>query len=251
MDKNVNMVLDKLRSGNPTIGSWLQISSPDVAELLGNAGYDWIAVDMEHGSISRSILKDVFRALELGNTLPMARIAQSNQQNIKEALDAGAKGIILPMIENKTQLERGISWSYYPPKGCRGVGYSRANLFGEKFEEYKNHFSSKVIIVAQIEHVNAIVNIDEILSVSELDAIMIGPYDLSGSMGITGEFDHSEFVQALETVHKKANEYGVPMGYHVINPDKELLKDKVNQGYQFIAYGTDAVFLSAASQNPF
>ena len=117
---------------------------------------------MEHGGFSRSIIKDIFRALELNNTVPLARVAQCNPQNIKEALDAGAQGIILPMIESKAQLEEGISWSYYPPKGIRGVGYSRTNLFGKNFDEYVKKFSSKVLIVAQIEHISAIANLDDI-----------------------------------------------------------------------------------------
>jgi len=247
----INTILKKLKNGEHTIGSWLQISSPDVAEILGNAGYDWVAVDLEHGGFSRSIIKDVFRALELNNTVPIARVAQCSPQNIKEALDAGAQGIILPMIENKEQLEKGISWSYYPPKGNRGVGYSRANLFGENFDEYVEKFSSKVLIVAQIEHINAVANLDDILSVNDLDAIMVGPYDLSGSMGITAQFDHPDFINTLDAICKKTKQHTIPMGLHIVQPDKELLKEKIKQGYQFIAYGIDAVFLYNASKNPY
>ena len=247
----INPILKKLKNGEHTIGSWLQISSPDVAEILGNAGYDWVAVDLEHGGFSQSIIKDIFRALELNNTVPVARVAQCSPQNIKEALDAGAQGIILPMIESKAQLEDGISWSYYPPKGTRGVGYSRANLFGENFDEYVKRFSYKVLIVAQIEHINAVANLDEILSVKDLDAIMVGPYDLSGSMGMTAQFDHPDFINTLDAIYKKAKQHAVPMGLHIVQPDKEQLKEKINQGYQFIAYGIDAVFLNKISKNPY
>ena len=245
-----NTILKKLQNGDHTIGTWLQISSPDVAEILGNAGYDWVAVDLEHGGFSRSILKDIFRALELNHTIPIARVAQCSQQNIKEALDAGAQGIILPMIENKSQLEDGISWSYFPPRGTRGVGYSRANLFGKKIDEYVQNFRSKVLIVAQIEHINAVQNLEEILSVKGLDAIMVGPYDLSGSMGITSQFDHPDFISTLDDICKKAKQYSIPMGLHIVQPDEELLEEKIKQGYQFIAYGIDAVFLYNAAQNP-
>jgi 2-dehydro-3-deoxyglucarate aldolase len=188
--------------------------------------------------------------LELSNTVPLARVAQCSPQNIKAALDAGAQGIILPMIESKAQLEDAISWSYYPPKGTRGVGYSRANLFGENFDEYIKKFSSKVFIVAQIEHINAVANMDNILSVSNLDAIMVGPYDLSGSMGITGQFDHPDFINTMDDIFQKALHHAIPMGLHIVQPDKELLADKIKQGYQFIAYGIDAVFLYNAAQNP-
>jgi len=247
----INTILKKLKNGEHTIGSWLQISSPDVAEILGNAGYDWVAVDLEHGGFSQSVIKDIFRALELNNTVPIARVAQCSPQNIKEALDAGAQGIILPMIENKEQLENGISWSYYPPKGKRGVGYSRANLFGRNFNEYVESFSSKVFIVAQIEHIDAVENLDDILSVNGLDAIMVGPYDLSGSMGITAQFDHPDFINTMDAIYKKAKQHAIPMGLHIVQPDKKLLKEKIKQGYQFIAYGIDAVFLYNASKNPY
>ena len=246
----IKTIKDNLKDGKPTIGTWLQISSPDVAEILGKAGYDWVAVDLEHGGFPRSVLKDIFRALELNDTVPLARVAQTHPKDIKQALDAGAQGIILPMIESKAQLEDGISWSYYPPKGTRGVGYCRANLFGENFDEYIKKFSSKVLIVAQIEHINAIANLDDILSVSDLDAIMVGPYDLSGSMGVTGQFDHPDFIRTLDDIFQKARHHAIPMGLHIVQPDKKLLADKIKQGYQLIAYGIDAVFLYNAAQNP-
>ncbi len=246
----ITTILAKLQEGAPAIGTWMQISSPDVAEILGDAGYDWVAVDLEHGGFARSVLKDIFRALELKNTVPLARVAQCSQQNIKEALDAGAHGIILPMIENRAQLEKGISWAYYPPEGTRGVGYSRANLFGKNFDEYIEKFTSKVFIVAQIEHINAVKNLDEILSVNNLDAIMVGPYDLSGSMGITAQFEHPDFIRILDEISQKSRKHKIPMGLHIVQPDKMLLQDKIKQGYQFIAYGIDAVFLYNASDNP-
>lgn len=247
----IKTIRDNLKNGKPTIGSWMQIPNTSVAEIMGHAGYDWVAVDLEHGAFSRQILPDIFRALELGGTLPIARVAQCSPQNIKEALDAGAHGIILPMIESKAQLEDSISWSYYPPKGTRGVGYSRANLFGENFDEYVKKFSSKVLIVAQIEHINAVANLDTILSASDLDAIMVGPYDLSGSMGITAQLSHPEFIKILDDIFQKARHHAIPMGLHIVQPDKELLVDKIKQGYQFIAYGIDAVFLYNASKNPY
>ena len=247
-----NTILKKLKNGEPTIGTWLQIPSPDVAEIIGNAGYDWVVVDLEHGGFSKLVLKDIFRALELNNnTVPLVRVAQTHPKDIKQALDAGAQGVILPMIESKAQLEDGISWSYYPPKGTRGVGYSRANLFGENFDEYIEKFSSKILIVAQIEQINAVTNLDDILSVSDLDAIMVGPYDLSGSMGITGQFDHPDFIKAMDDIFQKARHHAIPMGLHIVQTDKELLKNKIKQGYQFIAYGIDAVFLYNTSKNPY
>ena len=227
----------------------MQIPSTDVAEILGAVGYDWIAVDLEHGAFSNEKLSDVFRAINLYETIPMARVAQCHPKDIKRALDSGARGIILPMIESRKQLEKCISWANYPPGGTRGIGYSRANLFGSRFESYMTKIADDLVIVAQIEHWNAVNAIDEILSVHGLDAIMVGPYDLSGSMGIAGQFDHPDFIRVMDEIVKKAKESNIPMGTHIVQPDTQLLNDRINAGYQFIAYGIDAVFLQNAAQN--
>lgn len=246
----INTILKKLKKGDSTIGTWMQISSPDVAEILGKAGYDWVAVDLEHGGFSMPVLKDIFRALELGGTVPLARVAQCHPKDIKQALDAGAQGIILPMIERKDQLEEAISWAYYPPKGNRGVGYSRANLFGRHFNKYVDRFCTKILVIAQIEHVNAVQELDAILSVSDLDAIMVGPYDLSGSMGLTAQFDHPDYLRVMDTIFQKAENNNVPMGVHIVQPDAALLAARIAEGYQFVAYGIDAVFLYNSVARP-
>lgn len=247
MIKNISK---KLQKGQPTIGTWLQIPSPDVAEILGRAGYDWVAVDLEHGCFGRQSLPDIFRALELGGTVPLARVARCHPNDIKQALDSGAQGLILPMIETAPQLEKGIASAHYPPHGGRGVGYSRANLFGQNFDNYVSTTGSQVFIVAQIEHIRAVDNLDDILSTDRLDAIMIGPYDLSGSMGITGDFSNPEFKEVMATVLAKARQHNIPSGVHIVQPDEELLTRKIREGYQFIAYGTDAVFLYNGAKCP-
>jgi len=246
----VETIRNKLRNGKSTVGSWMQIANSSVAEILGKAGYDWVAVDLEHGHFSNSILPDVFRALELGGTVPFVRVAQCEQKGIKQALDAGARGVILPMIDSREQLEKGVSWAIYPPKGTRGVGYSRANLFGKEFDAYFHDKANDVVIVAQIENIRAIENLDGIMSVEGLDAVMVGPYDLSGSMDVTGRFDDPQFVEAMDVISQKAREHHMPLGVHVVQPDEEELGSAISKGYQFIAYGVDAVFLYRAAEMP-
>lgn len=246
----IRKIKEKLRNGEATVGSWMQIPSSSVGEMLGRSGYDWVAVDLEHGQFSTHQLPDIFRAIELGGTAPFVRVAQACAKDIKQALDAGAKGLIFPMIETSKQLQNGILNSFYTPKGNRGVGYSRANLFGKNFEEYVQKKSQDTVIVAQIEHVRAVENLDEILSVKGLDAIMVGPYDLSGSIGITGQFEHPDFTNIMDSIINKARNMNIPMGMHVVQPDKKILEKKIMEGYQFIAYGIDAVFFYNASENP-
>ena len=132
----INGVRKKLNNGLPTVGTWMQLPSTAVGEILGKAQYDWVVVDLEHGSMDVSQLPDIFRSIELGNSLPLARIATSSLKDAKNALDAGSGGVIVPMVESAQQLREMVNYCCWPPTGKRGVGFSRANLFGNNFQEY-------------------------------------------------------------------------------------------------------------------
>lgn len=247
--EKIKSIRKKLKNGKPSVGSWQQIPHSSISEILGKAGFDWVAVDMEHGSISTNQLPDLFRALELGSTLPLVRVASSKVQDCKLALDAGSGGIIAPMIETAEQLILIKEASCWPPIGSRGVGFSRANLFGKNFEEYKEEAYSPLLI-AQIESVKAVNNLDQILQVEGLDAIMVGPYDLSASMGLTAKFDNQDFIDIINSILKTCIKYNIPCGDHIIDPDTELLKERISLGYRFIAYSVDAVFLNQSCLCP-
>lgn len=247
--EKIQQIRDTMKQGKATIGSWMQIGNASVAEIMGSAGYDWIAVDMEHGSMSTSQLPDIFRALELNNTLPLVRLSMGHFAEAKYALDAGAGGIIIPMVESAQQLQAMISHSSWPPSGTRGVGFSRANLYGKKFNDYQEE-ASHPFIVAQIEHINAVNDIENILAVQGLDAIIIGPYDLSASMGIVAQFDHSDFVTALKRILSGCEKMKKPAGLHIVDPNPDQLTLRIKEGYQFIAYSIDSVFMRVAAQNP-
>lgn len=245
----IKKIREKLRRGGHSIGSWMQLPHPSIAEIMGQAGYDWVAIDLEHGSIAVNQLPDLFRALELGETLPLARIAQGEIKDCKQALDAGAAGVIVPMVESAQQLCQVRDACRWPPAGTRGVGFSRANLFGKNFSSYMEE-AQEPLLVAMIEHKNAVSNLDDILHVEGLDALLIGPYDLSASMGMTAEFDAPEFVQTMQSIHTLAEKAQIPCGVHVVEPSKRELKQKISEGYRFIAYSIDAVFLNDSAPNP-
>jgi 2-dehydro-3-deoxyglucarate aldolase len=232
----------RLREGASSVGSWIQIPHPSVAEIMGQAGYDWVAVDMEHGAIGHHQLPDIFRALELGGTLPLVRLAQGHFKDCKQALDAGAGGVIVPMVEAAEQLVAVRDACRWPPAGTRGVGFSRANLFGQHFETYCEE-SQSPLLVAMIEHVRAIGNLDSIFAVDGLDAILIGPYDLSASMGMTADFEGQEFKDMVTRLFESAHNAGIPCGIHVVMPSEPELARRLAEGYRFIAYSIDAVFL--------
>ena len=227
----------------------MQIPSPDIAEVLATAGFDWIAIDLEHGAISRHQLPDLFRAIELHGVLPFARVALPDGNLCQQALDSGAAGVIIPRVESATQLSEIVAGCMWPPAGKRGVGFSRANVFGRRFEEYKAE-AQQPIIVAQIESKTAVASMSSLLSVKGLDAVMIGPYDLSASLGVPGDIENAEVRASVGEVVKACKKAGIPSGIHVVQPDPKKLESEIAAGHRFLAYGTDAVFLSTSASNP-
>lgn len=238
-----------MSSGGVSVGSWMQFRDSDVAEIMGRAGYDWVSVDLEHGTIGHDRLADIFRALELGGTLPMVRLPESTALQCKRALDAGAAGVIAPNISTGAEAQAIADACRWPPAGRRGVGFSRANLFGADFEDYRV-FAQAPLLVAMIETESGVNNLDEILAVDGIDALLVGPYDLSASMGMTGEFDHPKFIAALAEVAEKAKRTGIPPGLHVVDLNPDSLRARIAEGYRFLAYSIDSVALRCAIANP-
>ena len=248
--EKIKQIRNKLKSSTEyTIGSWMQIPHPHIAEILGNGGYDWVAIDLEHGNISHHQLPDLFRALEITGTLPLARIIEGNAVYCKQALEAGAAGIIVPMIETAEQIKNVSDFCKWPPAGRRGVGFSRANLFGRYFNQYKDE-AQEPLVIAMVETVKGVENLESILKVPGLDALMIGPYDLSASMGMIADFTNPQFVQTINKILELCKKHNVAAGLHVVDPDAELLQKRIKEGYRFIAYSVDAVFLNKISLNP-
>jgi 2-dehydro-3-deoxyglucarate aldolase len=239
----------RLASGGATVGSWIQIPHASVAEIMGRSGYDWVALDMEHGAIGVTQLPDLCRALELGGTLPLVRVAQGHFKDCKQALDAGAGGIIVPMVESAGQLEQVRDACRWPPAGQRGVGFSRANLFGKEFDQYTRE-AQQPLLVAQIEHRRAVDDLARICAVDGLDALLVGPYDLSASIGRTGQFQHPEFEALMARVLDGARAAGIACGVHVVTPSPQDLRRRLDAGYRFIAYGIDAVILHQGAVRP-
>ena len=245
--RKIQQIRDNLRGGGCSVGSWMQIPHASVAEIMGQAGYEWVAVDMEHGAVAVHQLPELFRALELGDTLPLVRLAQGHTKDCKQALDAGAGGVIVPMVESGESLAAVRDACRWPPAGTRGVGFSRANLFGKHFQAYREEAQAPLLI-AMIERNRAVDRLDEILRIEGLDALLIGPYDLSASMGLTAQFDHPLFLSAMETIRTQAAARQIPCGIHVVAPSFDELQQRIGEGYRFLAYSIDAVMLTQAAE---
>lgn len=238
-----------LAAGRAVVGSWMQLADADLAEILGGAGYRWIGLDMEHGTIVDADLPDVCRAVALAGALPLARVATPQAIHCRRALDLGAAGVIIPMISSAAQLAELVAACAWPPAGRRGVGFARANAWGADFDDYAAA-AQRTFVVAQIEHADAVAAIDEIVAVPGLDAVMVGPYDLSASLGATGRFDTPAYAAAVERIRAAALRAKVAAGIHVVEPDETALRARVAEGWTFVAYGVDTVFVRRAAAAP-
>lgn len=239
---------DKLRKRKLTIGSWITIGHTVVAEIMAKAGYDWLTVDMEHSAITLDIAQDLIRVIDLCGVVPLVRVGVNDPNMIKRVMDAGAHGVIVPMVNSRADAEKAVASVQYPPKGFRGVGLARAQKYGSDFEGYKKWNERESIVIVQVEHIKAVENLEDILSVEGVDGFIIGPYDLSGSLGVPGQFDHPEVISALARVKEVTEKMNALSGFHVIPPEKETLQEKIKEGYKFIAYSLDILMLSAQSR---
>ena len=245
--RNIKKFRKDLKQGKTLIGGWIQISNSNIAEIMSNAHYSWIGFDMEHGSFSIGDLPDLFRSVEINNKLALVRLPNKNLEICSQVLDAGCAGVIIPNIKNEIELNLLKKACYLPPYGSRGVGFSRANLFGKNINRQNN----KPIIIAMIENINSVKHLEKILLVQGLDAILIGPYDLSASMGMTGKFNNSKFKLIIEKIKQLSKKFKVPCGIHVIDPNYKALMKYAKLGYQFLPYSADTVLLSSALKSSF
>jgi 2-dehydro-3-deoxyglucarate aldolase len=247
----MNPVKKKLVKGEVSIGGWMQIGHPAIAEIMAQAGFDWIAIDNEHGIIDLETGMNIFNAMRGTNVVPMARVQENNEIMIRRWCDAGAQGIIIPMVNTPEQAKAAVAAVKYPPVGKRGFGYCRANNYGAKFDEYAKKANDDILVIVQIEHIEAIRNIDSILAVDGVDGAFIGPYDLSGSMGLTGQLYHPDVLAACDKTLKACKKCNKAAGIHVVPVEPERIKKFTSEGFTFIAASIDTVFIRYGSERIF
>ena len=244
-----NSLRKALLDRTPAFGAWMQIGHPAPAEIFGRLGFDWICVDLEHGAVDVETLTNVFRTIDAYGSAPVARLPYADTIWIKRALDAGARGLIVPMVNSEDIARNAIRQAKYPPLGERGYGYSRANLHGIDFSEYIRTANEEIALVMQIEHRDGIDEIDAILDVPGVDGAFIGPLDLSGSYGMTGQLDCPEMVDALSRFRQACSARRKAAGMHIVHPAAENIAAAVSDGYSLIALGLDNVFLAGAARD--
>lgn len=240
---------NKLKKNQLTIGSWIMMGHPMSIEVLALAGFEWLVIDIEHTPIDLETVQSLIRTIQASDMKALVRVSKNEEVIIKRVLDMGADGIIVPMVNSKEDAKRAVNYAKYPPIGKRGVGLFRATRYGMKFEEYKKWVDDELVIIAQIEHIDAVNNIDEILQIEGIDGTIIGPYDLSASMGYPGEFEREDVKDAVQKVLDRCKAFNIPSGFHVVDTDPEKLQIKIEQGCTFLAYGIDYFFMRDAAIN--
>jgi 2-dehydro-3-deoxyglucarate aldolase len=227
----------------PLIGSWITLNHISVAEILGDAGFDWLCVDIEHSVTDYAEVQQLILAIQSKGLKAFVRVGENNARIIKRVLDAGADGIIVPSVNSASEAKKAVEAVKYPPFGKRGVGLARAQSYGFAFADYCENKSKEIKLIVQIEHIDAINELDAILTTNGVDGTFIGPYDLSGSLGKPGQWDEPIVKEALLLYENTVKKYDKWIGFHVIQPDFQLVNEKIAKGYDFIAFSLDVLFL--------
>lgn len=225
------------------LGSWITLNNPAIAEIMADAGFDWLCIDMEHSVTDYFEAQQLILAIQSKGLKAFVRVGANDALIIKKVLDAGADGIIVPSVNSADEAKKAVNAVNYPPKGTRGVGLARAQKYGFGFEDYRDGKAKNIILIVQIEHSDGIKELDAILQVDGVDGTFIGPYDLSGSVGKPGQWDEPEVVALIKTYEDTVQKYDKLIGFHVVPLDYKLVIEKYKKGYNFIAYSFDAFFL--------
>lgn len=242
------MLKDKIKSRKLTLGSWITLGHPALAEIMAKAGFDWLVVDLEHSVISIDVAGELIRVIDLCGVAPLVRLTSNDSDQIKRVMDVGAHGIIVPMVNTPAEAARAVAATRYPPLGSRGVGLSRAQGYGANFQEYLKWQSDGPVVIVQIEHKDAMDALEDILNVPGVDGFILGPYDLSCSLGIPGQFERPEYVSAVAHILETGKRLGRPAGLHIVEPNLQELEQTIRQGYTFIAYSVDFRMLDVSAR---
>lgn len=246
-----NLLKEKLKSGELVLGSWVTIGHPEVAEILAQSGFDWLLFDLEHAPLTVAQLEPMLQAVS-GKAVALARVPSNDLVYIKQVLDVGACGTMVPMVENRAQAEKAVSYSKYPPLGVRGTGARRASGYYRKHAEYLKRANSDTLVVVQIETKEGVTNFEEIVTAAGVDAWFVGPNDLAASLGHLGDPDSQPVREAMEELARLGNRLDIPGG--TIEFRAERVRALAEMGYRMIAVGSDDYFLvqgSAGALAPF
>ncbi|MCD6518432.1 MAG: 2-dehydro-3-deoxyglucarate aldolase [Anaerolineae bacterium] len=237
-----NPVKYKLTHGLPAVGTWLSLCSPVAAELMAHVGWDWLVVDAEHSPVGFETMVNSFRAIQLGGAVPMARVPWNDTVWIQRTLDAGAFGLVVPMVNSAEEAQKAVANMKYATQGIRSYGGSRAARYIDG--DYRLWAQENITVIVMIETIQAVERAEEILSVDGVDGCFIGPSDLALSMGLDPATDigpGTEHEAAIMRVLEAGKKVGTAVGKHCY--DAEEVNQRIAQGFQFLALASDARFM--------
>ncbi len=235
----------RLWARDSLIGTMVTLPLPAIAEILADIGFDWLFVDGEHGPLETREILAILQAV--GDRVPcLVRVPGAEEPPIKKALDLGAEGIIVPQVNTVEQAASVVRFARYAPAGSRGVGLARAHGYGMRFQEYLEAANQRVTVVVQAEHAQAVENIESIVKVEGIDAVLLGPYDLAASLGKMGRIDDPAVTDAIDHVTKTCQAAGLPLGYFGVSA--QAIRPCMERGYTMIVAGVDTLFLAGAAR---
>ena len=241
-----NMLKEKLRNGEVTYGISVGTPSNDIVELVSNLAFDWIWFDGEHGPLNAEILHPMIQATRGRDVTPLVRVPWNDMVHIKKALDIGAEGLIIPWVNNREQADYAVRAAKYPPMGIRGMGARFLNTAGLDLAEYLRTANEETFIMVQIETVEAVENLDDILTTPGVDAFLVGPNDLAASHGYVGQPTHPEIEKVVKGIMGRGKELGVPGGS--ASSTMDINRKRIAEGFQWITLGSDMGFLTQAAR---
>lgn len=229
----------RLRGRQRTYGGWLSIGSPEVASIFAAARGDFIGIDMEHTTIELLTAQSIIRACHEYGRPCLPRVFSCNPEPIRRLLDAGADGIILPQISTREQIDHALEAMHFPPKGKRGFGVAAAQRYGRCFDEYVRLAKEALSLMIQVENIEAVKNVDSLTSHPGVDAVMVGPYDISGSLGVPGQLEHPKVTEACQEIIRSCVKNQKGCGIQLVYPNIEDLRGHLKRGFTFIVIGSD------------
>jgi len=239
----------KLRSRERVFGGWVSYPDPAIAETFCRAGFDFVAIDMEHTTISLEQAKRIITSCQAEGSLCFPRPVSHNNDILKPLLEAGADGMFIQMVETADQVRKLIDNLKFPPVGRRSYGVNRAHGYGFDFEDYIETWNDSSTLVIQIESAAAVENIDSLLAFEDVDGVMIGPYDISGSLGIPGQVNHPKVREAAKHVVESCKRFNKSCSTQVADVSAEAVRDVFDQGYTFVILGSDLFVLWKWAEN--
>ncbi len=243
----VNTLKSLIRREQPAIGSWIGFADPYSVELMADVGFDWLLIDTEHFPLDRHSLKTILIAMKGSPSVPVVRLPSNSQDHFQTALDLGALGVVVPMVNSGADASKAVQFCRYPPEGSRGFAPVRASRYFQDVEMYAKEANDQIALIVQVETPQAVENIEEILAVRGIDGIFIGPADLASFMNLVTQTHHPEVESVLERLIQKARAHRMPFGLPTWTPEE--CESYVKRGAQLLTIGGDLGFLASAARS--